>query len=254
MLKKLYMANWKMYHTNTKAKAFAEAFLPKKIPEDALVAICAPYSVLYTLHEAFKESPVALGAEDFYLGQEGAVTGAVALPMLEDCGLTYVLVGHSERRSLFGEDDLLLRQKYWQAARMGYTPVLCVGEPLEVREKGEALSYCEAQLEKIFSHSGESADGMDIVVAYEPIWAIGTGKTASPEDAEEMAKHLTQVLEKTLDEAYPRTVRILYGGSVKAENVQSFMAMPHIGGALVGGASLEASRFHELIEKGQSHV
>lgn len=250
MTKKLFMANWKMNHTNKDAQAFVDVFAAKTWLADTEVAICAPFTVLHTLQKGLKNSACALGAENFYPAAQGAFTGEINLEMLKEFDITYVLVGHSERRDILGEDDALVTEKYWQAIKEDITPVLCVGESEAVRNSGQAEKFCEGQLRAVFAQRPTSLAQKDVIIAYEPIWAIGTGKTATVEDAEAMCAHLHQVLMYLLENEKPRSLRILYGGSVKTENVADFMKQAHIDGALVGGASLKAESFADLIAEG----
>ncbi len=181
-----------------------------------------------------------------HFADKGAFTGEISAEMVKDAGASYAVIGHSERRSIFGETDDMCAKKVIQADAYGIVPVLCVGESLEQREKGQTKAVIDAQLEG--SLAGFTPDsGQRLVIAYEPVWAIGTGKTASSADAEAVIKHIRERLSEKYGERIANAVRILYGGSVKADNIDELMAQPNIDGALVGGASLEASSFARIV-------
>ncbi len=243
----LFMANWKMHKTSTEALAFIDSFVPAS---EADVAIFPPFTALGTVSGALKEKKVALGAQNVHSEPKGAFTGEISPAMLVDVGVRYVLVGHSERRALFGENDDFLRQKFVACVKNGLTPVLCVGEALDVREAGEAEAFTVAQLKAVFANLSKEERPAELVVAYEPVWAIGTGRTATAADAEAMAVALRQALSDLLGEEAGQSARILYGGSVKAANAGDFLAQANVDGALVGGASLDPADFAALIEKG----
>lgn len=201
-----------------------------------------PTSVHLALAQALlAESPVLLGAQNLYLGAQGAFTGEISGPMLTDIGCRYVLVGHSERRSIFHEDLALVAKKCQAALEAHLIPILCIGETREQREAGETENVIRQQLESVIQLIGIEAF-KQIVIAYEPVWAIGTGLTATPEQAQAVHAFIRQlIMQNNVDIA--RTIRILYGGSMKAENAASLLAMPDIDGGLIGGASLEAKSF-----------
>lgn len=248
MRKPIIIANWKMYKTRAEAAAFCQRLLPLLDSSDAVDAvICAPFTQLDVLAEALKGSAVGLGAQNFYPAAEGAFTGEVSLSMLQELGVQYVIVGHSERREIFGEDGPLVRQKVQAAYAAGVQPILCVGEHLEQRNHGLTVSVCSGQL--LSAIEGLTAAQLQtLIVAYEPIWAIGTGKTATAADAEEVIGALRQAVARQYGQAVADCVRFQYGGSVKPENIRDLMAQPDIDGALVGGASLKPDSFCQLLQ------
>lgn len=245
MRRPLFIANWKMHKTAAETQLFARTFeLSAASPCD--VVICAPFTALPVLTDVAFD----VGAQNFYPEASGAYTGEISLAMLSELGVTYVLTGHSERRQLFRESDALIAEKYRYAAAHGFYPVLCVGEPEDVRSQGQAVVHCTRQLAQVFSPVETLKRPEKIIIAYEPIWAIGTGKTATPEDAQDMCAHLRNALSDLLGESVAQTALFLYGGSVKTDNIASLMMQPDVDGVLVGGASLEAEQFAELIKKG----
>lgn len=243
----LIAGNWKMYKTVQEAKDFAAGILEKLVnATDTDVAICAPFTSLAALKDELEESIIHIGAQNMYFETQGAYTGEISPLMLTDLACTYVILGHSERREYFKEDDALIARKVKTALDHGLTPILCVGENLALRESGQALAFVQGQVEK--GINGLSSEEVSkIVVAYEPIWAIGTGRTASPQDAQEMCAAIRATL-NSLAGTVAAQVRILYGGSVKSSNIAELMAEPDIDGALVGGASLDYQEFAKLID------
>lgn len=235
-----------MYKTSAEAKAFAEALKELYHDTDVKAAICAPYTQLETLVEAFKGTGIGVGAQNVYFEKEGAYTGEISVAMLQEIGVDYCIVGHSERRQYFNETDETVNKKLHALLPSGIRPILCVGEVLEEREVGREQEVVSGQVKKAFE--GISADDAEkIVVAYEPVWAIGTGKTASPQQANEMCSCIRQTLEELYDDVVSDRIIIQYGGSVKPENASDIMNMDEIDGALVGGASLIPSKFSEII-------
>jgi triosephosphate isomerase len=246
MTKRLVAGNWKMNGTVGETRRLLEGISKDlgDLPERTDLLVIPPFTALAEAGRILRERApaVALGAQNLHPEAKGAFTGEVSGGMLRDLGCAYVLVGHSERRTLFGERGDLLLRKLEAALRDGLIPILCIGENLEERESGRTHAVLEAQLEEtLFRLDVEEAEG--IVLAYEPVWAIGTGRTATPEQAEEAHAHLrTRVLERWgRDGAH--ALRILYGGSVTAANAAALMARPGVDGALVGGASLKAGDF-----------
>lgn len=239
--------NWKMFKTREEALQFAESF--KKIYKDTDVrtAVCAPYTLLDTLRKAFEGTGVGVGAQNVHFEDEGAFTGEISLPMLKDVGVDYCIVGHSERREYFNETDETVNRKLKKIfGDSEIVPILCVGEKLREREAGREKEVVFAQLEADLN--GLSAEDVSkLVVAYEPIWAIGTSKTATPGQAEEMCSYIRRTIEKLYDEETCDKVTIQYGGSVKPDNATEIMNMPEIDGALVGGASLKADTFMDIV-------
>ncbi len=231
-LQNLLALNWKMNKTPSEARAWADELSDKLEPGETELAVMAPAIALPAL-AAHLPPGVGLGAQDVSAYEAGAYTGEISAAMLVDVGARYVVVGHSERREYHGETDANVAAKARQAQANGLTPVVCVGEGLDVREKGEHVPYTLKQL----SGSLEGV-GAEVVVAYEPVWAIGTGKTATADDAEELAAAIRNALTGRYG-AQAAGIRVLYGGSVKPDNIASICAQPNVNGALVGGASLK---------------
>lgn len=238
--------NWKMYKTVAEAKAFAAEF--KKIYHDTDVkaAICAPFPQLAALVEAFRGTGIGVGAQNVHFEKEGAFTGEVSVPMLEEIGVDYCIVGHSERRQYFGETDESVNRKLKALLETKIVPILCVGEDLQQREAKKAVIVVSSQIKEDFKEIRRE-DAAKIVVAYEPIWAIGTGKTATPEQAGEMCSLIRETLIELYDEETADQIIIQYGGSVKPENASQILNMEEIDGALVGGASLDPLKFIEIV-------
>lgn len=243
----LIAGNWKMYKTTAEAKAFAEEFSKLYKDTDVRAAICAPFTQLVALKEAFAGTNVKLGAQNVHFEDEGAFTGEISVEMLKEIGVDYCIIGHSERREYFAETDETVNLKLKKLfSSSEIIPILCVGENLSEREAGNAFDVVEGQL-KADLEGIDKADVSKLVIAYEPIWAIGTGKTATPEQAGEMCAHIRNIVEKLYDEDTCDSVIIQYGGSVKSENASEIMNMDEIDGALVGGASLDASKFIKIV-------
>lgn len=247
MRKPIIIANWKMYKTRAEAAAFCQALLPLVQNQQQVDAvICAPFTQLDVLADQLAGSGVGFGAQNFYPVPEGAFTGEVSLPMLQELGVQYVIVGHSERREIFGEDGSLIQQKVQASYAAGIQPILCVGEHLEQRNLHLTVEVCSGQM--LSAIAGLSEEQLKtLIVAYEPIWAIGTGKTATADDAEEVIGALRQAVAGKYGQDVADCVRFQYGGSVKPENIRELMEQPDIDGALVGGASLKADSFSQLI-------
>lgn len=243
----LIAGNWKMYKTTAEAKAFAEEFSKLYKDTDVRAAICAPFTQLVALKEALAGTNVKLGAQNVHFEDEGAFTGEISVEMLKEIGVDYCIIGHSERREYFAETDETVNLKLKKLfSSSEIIPILCVGENLSEREAGNAFDVVEGQL-KADLEGIDKADVSKLVIAYEPIWAIGTGKTATPEQAGEMCAHIRNIVEKLYDEDTCDSVIIQYGGSVKPENASEIMNMDEIDGALVGGASLDASKFIKIV-------
>ncbi len=237
--KKFIAGNWKMNMTPSQAVKLVEELAPL-VKNDAVdVVYCVPAIDIVPVVEAVKGSNVQVGAENMYFEESGAYTGEISAAMLVDAGVKYVIIGHSERRDYFKEDDALLNKKVKKAIEAGLTPILCCGESLEQREMGVTMDWIRFQIKSDLV--GVTADQVkDIVIAYEPIWAIGTGKTATTEQAEEVCKGIRECIAEMYDQATADAVRIQYGGSVSAANATELFAQPNIDGGLVGGASLKA--------------
>ncbi|MGE5580606.1 MAG: triose-phosphate isomerase [Bacillota bacterium] len=247
----LLAANWKMNKTVPDALAFAGAFVPQMLEvtggaEWPEILVCPPFTAIPALAAAFSSYPIKIGAQNLYWQEKGAFTGEVSPSMLRDAGCSYVIVGHSERRHLFGETDEMAQKKVRAALDNGLRPVLCVGETLEQREKGRALEVV-GEMTRLGLSAAKPADIDNVVIAYEPVWAIGTGKEAKPDDAREVIAHIRKTVSEVLGEVAGEAVRVLYGGSVKAGNIRSFIAHEEIDGALIGGASLDPGEFAKMV-------
>jgi triosephosphate isomerase len=248
----LIAGNWKMHKTNSQAvETVRELVVLLREVKDTETVICPPFTALSDVAAVIKEtgSDLGLGAQNVYPRKEGAFTGEVSPSMLRELGVSYVIVGHSERREILGEKDDFVAAKVRAVLDHGMIPILCVGETLEEREEGKAESKVAGQLElDLADVKAEEADRL--VIAYEPIWAIGTGRTATPEDAQEMNSLIREELSRRFGGRAAQDIRILYGGSVKPQNIAALMAMEDIDGALVGGASLEADSFAAIARLG----
>jgi triosephosphate isomerase len=246
MRKLLIAGNWKMNKVRGEARQFAAEFLPLVAAVKRVeVLLCPPFTCLDVMQSALAESGVALGAQNLYWEAQGAFTGEISAKMLVDCGCQYVIIGHSERRHILGENNFMIRKKLAMALENGLKPILCVGETLQERENQLAMQVVEEQLKEALNGLKFSAE--QLVIAYEPVWAIGTGINASCNDAQQMCRLVRRVLEAMLDKETADGVRILYGGSVNADNIAMFLVQPDIDGALVGGASLEAASFAAIV-------
>jgi triosephosphate isomerase len=239
--------NWKMYKTIAEAEAFIAALLPRVATADGVdVAICPPYTALQAMVDSTRGSRVQVFAQNMHEADSGAYTGEISAPMLTEIDVHGAILGHSERRQYYNETDKALQLKVPKALDSGLTPILCVGETEEERERGDTERKLRHQvqegLEKV-----DTARLADVVVAYEPIWAIGTGLVATPEQAQEAIAFVRALVEDR-DKAAGQAVRILYGGSLKPDNAAELLALPDVDGALVGGASLEADSFAKIVE------
>lgn len=239
--------NWKMFKTTKEALEFAEEFKTLYKDTDIMAAVCAPFTQLAALKEVFKGTGIGVGAQNVHFEDEGAFTGEISAAMLSELDVDYCVIGHSERREYFNETDETVNLKLKKLIRSSsIKPILCVGENLNQREAGEEKSIVEKQITE--NLKGLTSNELDsVIIAYEPIWAIGTGKTASPEQAEEMCAWIRAIVEKLYDEDTCDKVKILYGGSVKPANATEIMNMDEIDGALVGGASLAPQTFMDII-------
>ncbi|HZZ29892.1 MAG TPA: triose-phosphate isomerase [Pirellulales bacterium] len=247
MRKKFIAGNWKMNMDRAGAVALAEA-IAKRAAEfsEVDVAVCPPFVYLDAVRGAIAQSNVGLGAQNMFHEPKGAFTGEISAAMLLDMGCKYVILGHSERRDILGESNSEVNHKLNAALKAGLTPIVCVGEHLNERENGQTASVIRSQFEGSFANI--SAQQMEkTVIAYEPVWAIGTGKVATPQQAEEVHADLRKLIESRYNAQVASAVRIQYGGSVKASNAGELMAQPNIDGALVGGASLVVDDFIGII-------
>ena len=245
MKKFLIAGNWKMNKTIAEAKEFAEAIKAKDLPNAKDVCILAPFTQLAELGKALEGSGIGFGAQNVHFEPSGAFTGEVSVPMLKELGIGYCVVGHSERREYFAETDKTVNLKLKVLIEAGRTPILCVGESLEIREQGSEQTFVAGQVVEDFEGI-PAADAAKIVIAYEPIWAIGTGKTATPEQAEDMCAFIRGVISGIYDNATGDAMLILYGGSMKASNAKELLEKPDINGGLIGGASLKVDDFASI--------
>ena len=248
MRKKLIAANWKMYKTPEQARQFVAAFLPLAWghTRDEIV-LCPPFVSIAATVEAVQGSGLEVGGQDMFWEKEGAYTGAVSAQMLRATGCTQVIIGHSERRQYFGETDDTVNRKLRAALAAGLKPIVCVGEMLAEREGGITEDVLRRQCSIAFREIS-GGEAIPITIAYEPVWAIGTGKTATPELAGEAHRVIRAQAEEAFGEGVATQIRILYGGSVKPENAKLLMSHPDIDGALVGGASLEPKSFAAIVK------
>ena len=239
MRRKIIAGNWKMNKTPSEAVALVNELKDLVKNDEVDVVYCVPAIDIVPVVDAVKGTNVKVGAENMYFEESGAYTGEISAAMLKDAGVEYVIIGHSERRDYFKEDDVLLNKKVKKAIEAGITPILCCGETLEQREMGIAVDFIRLQIKSDLKDVA-AADAAKLVIAYEPIWAIGTGKTATSEQAEEICKAVRDCIREMYDDDRAGKVRIQYGGSVNAGNAAELFTKPDIDGALVGGASLKA--------------
>ena len=238
MRKKIIAGNWKMNMVPSEAVKLVETLKPLVQNDDVDVVYCVPAIDIIPVVEAVKGTNVHVGAENFYIEDKGAFTGEISAPMLKDAGVEYVIIGHSERRDIFGENDILINAKVKKAFASGLKPILCCGESLALRKAGTYKEWIERQI--TWDLDGVTADQVkELVIAYEPIWAIGTGETATSDQAEEVCKLIRDLIEKLYDEDTAEEVRIQYGGSMNAGNAADLLSKPDIDGGLIGGASLK---------------
>ncbi len=247
MRKPIIAGNWKMFKTVPEAVSFLNEVKGKAEVSGVESVICAPYTNLPALVQAAKGTSLRIGAQNLHWEDNGAFTGEVSGVMLKDLGINYVIIGHSERRAYFAETDGTVNKKVHAAFKHGLTPIVCVGEKLEEREAGQTKEICKTQTEAAFQ--GLSKDqAAQVVIAYEPIWAIGTGKSSTAEDAQDVIGYIRGLVADLYDSEIAQSVRIQYGGSVKPGNIAEYIAQKDIDGALVGGASLEPASFIQLVE------
>ncbi len=237
--RKIVAGNWKMNMTPSEAVKLVEELKPLVESQDVDVVYCVPAIDIVPVVEAVKGTNVKVGAENLYIEDKGAYTGEISADMLVDAGVKYVVIGHSERREYFGETDEFLNKKVKKAIEKGLTPILCCGETLEQREMGVTMDWIRLQIKSDLAGVAAN-DVANLVIAYEPIWAIGTGKTATSDQAEEVCCGIRECIAEMYDQATADSVRIQYGGSVNASNAAELFAKPNIDGGLVGGASLKA--------------
>ena len=258
--KRLFAGNWKMYKTREEAKAFVEGLTEQlataninlKEQNSVKAVICAPFTALPGLADRLKVHHVAVGAQNMHEAEVGAYTGEVSAAMLQDVGCQYVILGHSERRAYFAETDAGVAKKTIVAIHKGLIPIVCVGETLTEREANQTQTVISTQMEAVLDELVNQSDQIAVkegqfVIAYEPVWAIGTGKSSSADDAQAVIGFIRSLIAKRLGEATAQAVGILYGGSVKPDNIKTYLSMQDIDGALVGGASLQPDSYTALL-------
>jgi triosephosphate isomerase len=251
MRKTIIAGNWKLYKTIPEAIELANGLKRELFQLDAQdieIVICPVYTALTEVFEVIQNSAIGMGAQDAYWQDEGAFTGEVSCKMLKDAGCKYVIIGHSERRQFFGETNETVNKKVKAVLAAGLTPIMCVGETLAEREANKTFAVLEGHVAgglKEFS----AEDAVKIVIAYEPVWAIGTGKTATPAQAQEAHAYIRGLLTKLYSKEVAAKMRIQYGGSVKPDNIEELMHQPDVDGALVGGASLKVDSFADIVKK-----
>ena len=245
--KTIIAGNWKMNKTMTETRTFAEEFKPLLgKPKWCEVVLCVPTVNLQAALRLFKDTRVAIGAQNMHYEEKGAYTGEVSAEMLRDLGVKYVIIGHSERRQYWNDDDIIVNKKVHAAINAGLRPIICVGESLEQRELGITKELVDLQVKTALA--GVPAEKMrHVVIAYEPLWAIGTGKTATAEQANEVNEEIRTVIRKLYGARVARSVTILYGGSMNAKNATELLAQPDVDGGLIGGASLNPGDFTTII-------
>lgn len=251
MRKTIIAGNWKMYKTIGEAIELANG-LKRELydldPDQTDIVLCPPYTALSEVSEVIADSNLLLGAQDVFWQEEGAFTGEVSCKMLKDIGVSFVIIGHSERRQYFGETNESVNKKLKSALKAGLMPIMCVGETLAEREKNLTFQVLEDHLSGGLREITEQ-DLEKIVIAYEPVWAIGTGKTASAQQAQEAQKYIRDLVVKLYNKEAAGSLRIQYGGSVKPENIAELIQQPDVDGALVGGASLNIDSFSAIVKK-----
>ncbi|NJD23120.1 MAG: triose-phosphate isomerase [Melioribacter sp.] len=249
MRKKVIAGNWKM-NNDLRGTVSLISDLKKELNGknvEAEVIICPPFTSLETASTLLKDSVIKLGAQNMYFEESGAFTGEVSGAMLNSVGCKYVILGHSERRTIFAESDQVINKKIKSAIRFGLKPIFCIGETLEEREKGITFKVVETQIQNGLKDLSEN-DLSNLIIAYEPVWAIGTGRNATPQQAQEVHQFIRGLISKLYSSNFARQLVIQYGGSVKADNAKELLSQPDIDGALVGGACLKADSFIKIIE------
>ena len=247
MKKFLIAGNWKMNKTEAEAEEFITGLKAKGLSKPEQVCVCVPFTDLKTVKKALEGTGISIGAQNCHFEESGAFTGEVSVPMLKEIGIDYCVIGHSERREYFNETDVSVNKKLKALLQAGITPILCVGESLEIREQGTEQTFVAGQVIADFDGIG-IADAAKIVIAYEPIWAIGTGKTATPDQAEEMCAFIRGVLSGIYDNETGDAFIIQYGGSMKPGNAKELLEKKDINGGLIGGASLKVDDFAAIAE------
>ena len=244
--------NWKMFKTVHEAVVYIKEFrvLAKDI-EDVEIVVAPPFTALHASAEAARNTPIGVAAQDLHWEREGAFTGEISGPMIKEAGAEYVIIGHSERRTLFGETDESVNRKIGAAIAAGLVPIVCIGETLAERERGDTLTVLDRQIKGGFDGvTGEQVGAL--VIAYEPVWAIGTGRTATAQQAQEAHAHIRQRLRQWFGAFAADECHVIYGGSVKPDNTKELIAQADVDGALVGGASLDLKSFFEIVSRSRS--
>lgn len=247
MRKPIIAGNWKMFKTAEETTAFVNEVKGKAEDEQVESVICAPFTSLPALVEAVKGTTLKIGAQNMHWEEQGAYTGEISGVMLQQLGIDYVIIGHSERRAYFAETDEIVNKKAHAAFKYGIVPIICVGEKLEEKEAGETKAVCQTQVSGALQ--GLTAEQVaQTVIAYEPIWAIGSGKSSTAADANEVISFIREIIAEAYDQPTADQVRIQYGGSVNPSNIGEFMSASDIDGALVGGASLQPDSYIQLVQ------
>lgn len=246
MRKPIMVGNWKMHKKAAEALDFVEAFKSLLSDTDVEVGLCVPFTDLWKVKEAIKGTKIKLGAQNMHFEEKGAFTGEISPEMLKEIGVDYCIIGHSERRQYFNETDEAVNKKLHTAFKYNIKPILCVGESLNEREKNKTKDVVSGQVKKAL-HNLTNAQVSEMIIAYEPIWAIGTGKTATPEQANETIALIREMIKELYDDKVSESARIQYGGSVKPKNATEIMNQEDIDGALVGGASLKPEDFIQIV-------
>lgn len=249
MRTKLIVANWKMNFTVPEALKFLAALRRERTGNfpDCEIVICPPFTALFAFEEAVEGTPLKLGAQNMHWEDSGAFTGEISPSFLKDLNVEFVILGHSERRQYFGETDIVVNKKLSAALQQKLTPIVCVGETTAEHKEGKTFEVIESQIKKALDGQIRS-ELPAMVLAYEPVWAIGTGKNATPEQAQEVTQWMRRLLAKVLDAPTAENIRILYGGSVSDEKARVFMKQPDVDGLLVGGASLDPKKFSNILQ------
>jgi len=246
MRKRIIAGNWKMNKTIDQAVELAENIKGNYDNYDVDIVLCPPFTALYAVHQVIRDEPIGLGAQNIFWQDSGAYTGEVSAEMLSSAGCQFVIIGHSERRQYFGETDETVNKRVHKALTAGLIPIVCVGELLKERESGATRSVVTRQVKSALQGCAKE-DISKLVIAYEPVWAIGTGKVATPEQAQEMHRLIRQQVAELYDDQLAEEMRIQYGGSMKPENAAEILAKPDVDGGLIGGASLKAESFLGIV-------
>lgn len=247
MRRPIIAGNWKMNNTAAQTKELLERLIPKVQDAKSEVVVCVPYTSLHIASQMLKNTNISLGAQNVHWADQGAFTGEVSAPMLLELGVKYVIIGHSERRQYFGETDQTVNKRVIQALGRGLIPIMCIGETEQQRLSGQTDEVNRRQLTIGLQDISEE-DAQKIVIAYEPVWAIGTGQTATEKDADETIGKIREMLSVIYSRDTAQKIRIQYGGSMNSKNAQGLMAMPQIDGGLIGGASLKADDFSLIVK------